>query len=66
MGGIQVSLGDSQVVGNHFHGFVTEHALQGPGITAIAQEVYCEGVAETVGVNIGYFGSITNHAQDFQ
>jgi len=62
VGGVQIGLGDAQVAGDHFHGFVAQHALQGPGIAAIAKVVDCEGVAKAVGVDIGYSGSIANHA----
>jgi hypothetical protein len=60
VGNVQIGLGDAQVVGDHFHGLVTEHALQGPGIAAIAQKVDCEGMTKAVGMDVGYSGSSAN------
>lgn len=36
---VQIDLDDLQVAVDHVHGGVTQHGLQGPGITSVAQEL---------------------------
>jgi len=54
---VEVVLGELDVEADHFHGAVAKEGLEDVAISAVAQELDGEGVAEAVGVGIDDAGA---------
>ena len=54
---LQVGFCDLEIFFHHLHGGVTEDLLKAIGLSAVAEVVNGEGVAEAMGMDIGYSGA---------
>ncbi len=66
MGSGEIGLDDAQVFANHIQAGVPEGGLQGEDVTAVAQELNGECVAEAVGVAIPEFGALAEAVDEFK
>lgn len=64
--GVNVGLGDGEVVVDHGEGGVAEDHFEGVGVATVAQVVDGEGVTEAVGVDVGDFGAAAYAVQLFE